>query len=147
MVARKKAKVTTVISLQAYLAAAVDFNETGWHPDAKQWKKILKMINEIDPEQMMVRNTVNTDSSRPHMIPDPDSQSSMDSSMEGGETVAFPKSNAPRSDLRAEKPNGQKVETLSSMGEKDADGVVSSGKVFKTGTRDDSGGMGDSEFD
>jgi hypothetical protein len=141
---RKKTKVT-VTSLQAYLAAAVDFNETGWHPDAKQWKKILKMINDLEPEQMVIA-AAPANASRPYMTPDPDSPSSMDSSMGDGETVAFPKSNAPRIDLRADNPNATKVEHLGSTGEKDANGVVKSGNVFKTGNRDDSDGLSDSEF-
>lgn len=48
---KKKVEPVTVGELKSYVKSAMDLNEDGWHPDEKQWKKILEMIMNVkEPE-------------------------------------------------------------------------------------------------
>lgn len=59
--ARKKVKKVTVSELQSYIKGAIEFNEENWHPDKKQWDKIVEMIMNIkeEPPIQVVRNSNN----------------------------------------------------------------------------------------
>ena len=138
---KKKVKSVTVAELQAFLDGAMAFNDVGWVPDAKQWGRIVEMIKNIVPDTVETvvqshtgHRAVNgqTDVNIPRV----------GSSLDIPKTVETPVSMAPRTDLRK-----VKEETIGDMSVKDENGVVKSGKMFRGPNRDDSKGLGDSEFE
>lgn len=136
----KKVKQVTVPELQAFLNGAMEFNPDDWVPDAAQWKRIVGMIMNLKPEeQIVVQN--NSVRNLPRAV-----ERHMDSNMgdvDPTEVNSSLTSTAPRTDMRI-----ANTETIHSISEgKDENGVISSGKKFKGKARDDSKGMGPSDFE
>ena len=133
----KATKQITLTDLQAYITGAIELNHKGWHPDAKQWNKIVKMIMSIEPLEQVVAQErqnireVNQTNGTPH------GGSAMDF---GNDAVPVP-SGASQDDRRI-----NPAEDLHTMGGKDQNGVVSSGKHHKTPNKDVSNGD-KSQFD
>lgn len=142
---KKKVKQVTVPELQAFLAGAIEFNPNNWLPDIGQWKRIVEMIMNLKPEEKHIMVQNNTGRPLPESIERLVDDFNLDSNM-GGEESGESHSNfderAPKNDMRIEN-----TETLHSIADvKDEDGVISSGKKFKGKARDDSKGLGASEF-
>jgi len=135
---KKKVKAVTVSELQAFLTGAIEFNPDDWLPDVGQWNRIVEMIMNIKPDAptVVVRNVSGELLSEDQVGDSPLDDSGpveLNSSLE---------SDAPRIDMRQ-----NNTETLhTNVDGKDENGVVSSGKKFRTPSRDDSEGMGPSEF-
>jgi hypothetical protein len=51
MARKKKAEPVSIDELKSYVKGAIELNDDGWHPDAKQWNKIVDMIMNVkEPE-------------------------------------------------------------------------------------------------
>jgi len=143
---KKKVKQVTVPELQAFLNGAMEFNADNWLPDGSQWKRIVEMIMNLKPEepQVVVQNTGD------RLLPKSNRETILDDSNLGDsnsnaavtEFRSSMESSAPKTDMRTDN-----TEELHSIVEgKDENGVISSGKKFKTKNRDDSDGMQESEY-
>ena len=142
MAAPRKKKVTkkieTVTEIQSYINGAIEFNEDSWHPNKKQWDNIVELIMNIVPEVAAPAPVAAAvvPVARPGVM----GQSDVTYGAEQPESnQEF--SMAPKTDMRAV-PSQQS----SMMGDKDAQGVISSGMTVRTPSLDTSDGPYQSQF-
>lgn len=126
----KKIKKITVSDLQSYISGAIDLNVDDWHPNKEQWEKIVDMIMNLKPDEVVTREV--------HVQQNP--QRTTHSAMTGGysEPVMGGESNHPNT--RAPKTDFRKIKVENNgTYEKDPNtGVVRSGIKIKTPSIDTS---------
>lgn len=134
MAARKKktTQKVTVNELQSYIKGAIEFNEDDWHPDKRQWDKIVEMIMNI--KQDVVEKVVEKQASTVRTQQNPKSLAA--SSMDGGQVSGNPQISeyrGPRQPVKATNAQSLEVQKIGDGGV-DENGKPSSGISIKTPT-------------
>lgn len=155
---KKKAEKVTVPQLQSYIKGAIEFNADDWHPDKKQWDKIVEMImnlkDEVRTVEKVVEKPVPQRGGQPARAPSGQSPriegSSLElaSSNEGNATEFQPSAPRPQKEqVRAtDAPSLQVQRTAVDPNDKDENGRPKSGISIKTPNVDTSEKPYDSGF-
>lgn len=134
---KKRVKKITIKELQSYITGAIELNIEGWHPDKEQWEKIVDMIMHVKVESVSVQ------------LVERKEQSGGTTTRGGGifieEQMLDEDGNAVRSVSKTDMRKNT-TERVASMGEKNTEGVISSGIINKTKNIDTSDGEYKSEF-
>lgn len=136
---KKKVKKITIKELQSYITGAIELNIEGWHPDGEQWEKIVDMIMHVKVESPSVQQ----------VIVERKEQSGGTTTRGGGVFIEEPMLDEDGNPVRSASKTDMRsnpTERVANMGEKNSEGVISSGIINKTKNIDTSKGEYQSDF-